>query len=503
MAKEKQEKVKKEKKPLSKKAKIWIALGTAFVFVVACAGTLLAVLLSPKIKLHGLAIANYESYKGIGAASFGETAENVAYAASEGSGKKDMKLAGITKENQCREIEFENDKGKIVKQNTRLIHFDAYDKFTLFTLTTNKKHNYVEENEIFNSFYRYEIGKHFIAINQTSFSYKDTRLLILDNETGKIYDMKEIIDSIEDMLKHENFGVYFLNIPNNEGVSFYNVQPVGQDNLLFKVVDFTNYDGNYNVSIIQVKLCEKSIEISERMNAMQFNNATNRDNFDSYGSMSIIMQDIYGNIFFKQTTYPGNIDKYQKVNKEFVELDTSATYIMGINSIMYKQQDSKTFYMNAKGEFEEINFDTQIISNENKFHYQNGNVIFAGNNNNKDYKITLDEEFDWKYTLEEFSFSTNNNTVAQGDFLYSFNAQTNVITKFDTRTSVSDNISSQYTFKNLNYNKNLDRVVFKAVDNSTMLEVDGYFDSKGVIHIGDFNSINYGNNKVYIVKPVN
>lgn len=143
-------KTKKKKKPLSKKAKIWIACVTAGVFIFASVATLLGVLLSKKrMNWHGLTIANYQNYIGIGAASFGggNGSKAVAYAGNEGdSGKGKMKLAGITKDNACEQIEFVNDKGKTYKQKARLIYFDSYDKFTLFALTTNSKYEYVESS---------------------------------------------------------------------------------------------------------------------------------------------------------------------------------------------------------------------------------------------------------------------------------------------------------------------------------------------------------------------
>ena len=69
--KEKSVKQPKEKKPLSKKAKIWISLGTAFVFVASAIAVVLALVLSPRaLNLHGLRVANFDNYAGIGAASF-------------------------------------------------------------------------------------------------------------------------------------------------------------------------------------------------------------------------------------------------------------------------------------------------------------------------------------------------------------------------------------------------------------------------------------------------
>lgn len=502
--KEKSVKQPKEKKPLSKKAKIWIALSTAFVFVASAVAVVLVLVLSPRaLNLHGLSVANYENYTGIGAASFDESkgATAVAYASGGKAGKEDMNLAGITKDNKCEKIEFENDNGKITKQNARLIHFDAYDKFTFFTLTTNKKYEFIEKPTQTYDNYGYDFDSNGIfSINNRGYSCKDTSFLILDNETGKIYDMKEIVKIIEEVIDVEHFVFSLMNIDDYYEMTYNVPEPVAQNYLLFKVKNYDN--GQEKMQIFQAKLTNGGIEISQRLNNMQTENFLNAvNNYGVLYASNFILSDKFGNLFARQMHDGGKFLKYQKTDGTFFECE-EATYTLGINSIMYKQKDSKIYFMNAKGEFEEIDFDTKIISKEAKFHYKHGNVIVVGENN-KTYKITLDNEFDWKYTIEEFLFSTDFDAVAQGDFLYSFNSETKVITKFDMKTSTPEEIDSQYTFKNLTYNKNLDRASFKAVDESTQLEVDGYFDSYGEIHIGDFDSVSIGNNKVYIIKPIN
>ena len=285
-------------------------------FVASAIAVVLALVLSPRaLNLHGLRVANFENYAGIGAASFdnGKKTTAVAYASGGSAGKKDMNLAGITKDNKCQKIEFENEMGKITKQNARLIHFDAYDKFTLFTLTTNKKYEFVESDKQYNNggySYRY-FSENFALINQY-YEYKDTSTLILDNETGKIYDMKEIVGVVQKFVNNKfGFEISFFNFDVNQMNNSVNIEPVGQKSLLMKVFDYSSNTNNNKISIFEAKLTENGVEVKQRMNSIQFDNFTNRSEWDQYVSEVKVSQDIYGNIFVKK-----NYEDYLKCKEE-------------------------------------------------------------------------------------------------------------------------------------------------------------------------------------------
>lgn len=495
----KQEKVKKEKVPLSKKAKMWIALGTASVFVASVVAVLLVCLLPKSINLHGLKISNFENYSGIGAASFGKSAENVAYAASDNVAKDKLNLAGITKNNKCEKIEFENEKGKITKQNARLIHFDAYDKFTLFTLTTNKNHEFVEFDDYSRDYIEYSFNYNSFYLTSdpsADYSYKDTSTFILDNETGKIYDMKEVVKGVGELLDYDKpsislFGLFDSSKMQAGGKKY---EPIGQKSILLKASAPDGKGGN-EFSIFQASLTDDGLKISQRINAMQFKNVFESQGLGTdssevyYNLNTLIQQDIFGNIFIRNYNYPNQFYMCQKNDGTFFDIFGCE---MGVNSVMYHGNS----YINAQGEFEEIELNSPIVNNDSKVYAKRGNVIFAGN-----YKITLDEKKPWLFSLETLAITDDG--VMQGDFFYRLDTVTGALSKYNMTTHETTVVDSQYEFKNLKYHKNLDRVLFKAVDTTSMLEVDGYFDDNGKIFIGDFNSINFEKSKVYIIKPVN
>lgn len=490
-------KTKKEKKPLSKKAKIWIACVTAGAFVFASVATLLGVLLSKKrMNWHGLTIANYQNYTGIGAASFGggSGSKAVAYAGNESdSGKDKMKLAGITKDNTCEQVEFVNDKGKTYKQKARLIYFDSYDKFTLFALTTNSKYEYFEnpssiENSICISSVELSIKKTESsgAYDWISYKHKDTSMFILDNDNGKIYDMYEIWKTLKKMYTQKDIGFMNFGIVS---LGTAQVDCFGTKNLLWYVEPY----GPDEIEIVQMTLTDNGVELSKRISNEQIRNWLP----ESYRYHGYFYQDIYGNIFSGYS--------YQKNDGTFVTLahDHGEKYTFGFNKVCYKTQGDKTYYLNESGEFVEIECNQPLISiSGTDFYYQKGNVLICGDKD-KVYKVTIDKNDVFGYTVEEFSFERQGTTVAQGNFVYSLNSETKSFTKFDLTTGTQIPIDSKYSFKNLNYTKNSNRVTFKAVDNTTMSEVDGYFADDGEIFIGEFKGIDYGKAKVYIIKPIN
>ena len=502
------EKVKKEKKPLSKKAKIWISIGTALVFVVACVGTLLAVLLSPKLRWHGLSIANFDSYVGIGAASFGksETASAVAYASADGAGKKDMKLAGITKDDMCLEIEFVNDKGKKVKQNANLVLFDAHDYFSFMVFSVDKNQEFLLKN---NYRYSYSYGDSRIGYMNLDNEYwlngNKNFMFILDNITGKIYDMREVAEVFYKTIKPDykeylSFTITFSNL------EYLGNQPSSHNYLMLKL-EISDNSGWSKFQLWQVLFKENNIEVSQKMNSMQYSN---------FGSaMGSVKYDRFGNTIIYMDT---NI-RIQKADGKF---DTKnfgkGSFKFGANSVLYYGVDSKTYYLNKNGEFEEISFDFEKIFDVShimdSFLYKTGNVRYHSFNTNQygnQYgfengfnlvKITLDEQVDWKFTMEAEVISFEWMTLAaREDKVYMLKDKKLYV--YDMQSKSTTEFESVYEFKNLAYSRVLDQVQFKAVDKISQLEVDGYFDENGAIHIGDFAGVKKGNNRVYVVKPLN
>lgn len=477
---------KKQKTPLSKKAKIWIACSTALVLVLASVGTLLGVLLSPKLNWHGLSIANYKSYSGIGAASFGnkKTASAVAYASNGSSGNDNMKLAGITQDNTCEEISFVNEKGRKVKQKAYLVLFDAYENYTLLGFSTNKDKEFVELNDTrslrigyFDKKIRFYVDDSLDTV-PTSLLDKTCYCFILDNNTGKIYDLREVVKAVKNMTKDifDGFQLYFNYV---EEKIFLNVQ--GNNN-------------GYNSGIlVRIDFYEQEIKVIEVLNAMQYKNFTNG---------SVYELDKYGNVIVE--------DAYLKLDGTFVDLEktNNIKYKLGINGVYYKKSGDKTYYLNKNGEFEEIEFDFDILDTLNYYYtfLRKNNIIYAFRSYNLEtrlYKIKLDNDYDWKFTIEsevicDVSCSSG---VIVGNFVVLF--ANNDIILYNTETKELTNHTSIYKYMEIKYYRNVNLVRFKAIDTSTRLEVDGYINENGEVEIGDFAGVSFGNTKVYIIKPLN
>lgn len=408
----------KKKKCLSKKAKIWIVCSICAIF--ACVGTFLAIFInqSRSINWHGFTIANYQNYMGIGVANFGDGNSSNVYASSFEDKSGELKLAGITKDNTCEEIEFVKNDGKIQKQNARLIHFDAYDKFTLFTLTTNDDYEFVEEKLL--GGYDYVFTKEYIRMGENnSISYKDASMFILDHKTGKIYNIQEVMKVAQEMFSTETLSLSFINLNNSNFTKQLLL-------ICWKGWDYSG--GNNLLGIIQISLTDSGMEVSKRLSDVQLSNW--KDNGDVSSVIDSISQDVYGNILKRGRDYYNNkkILAYQKNDGYFVTLDYShgETYTLGMNSVFYKQLNDKTYYLNDSGEFEEIEFDEILINVLNtEFYYKDGETILCGDDVNI-YKMNLDKSNAWKYEVEIISFprEQSNTTVGRGNFIYSLNLGT-------------------------------------------------------------------------------
>lgn len=338
--------------------------------------------------------------------------------------------------------------------------------------------------------------------------HKDTSMFILDNDNGKIYDMYEIWKTLKEIYSQKDTEYMSFRIAN---LGTAQVDCFGTKNLLVGV------DLNPGIEIVQMTLTDNGVELSKRVSNEQLINWFPENSYYwggvSSGVYECLDQDIYGNVlkmgrkWYSSSNYVDGCLSYQKNDGTFVTLgyDNGETYTFGFNKVLYKTQGDKTYYLNADGEFVEIECNQPLIDiSGTDFYYQKDNVLICGNNS-KIYKVTIDRNDVFGYTVEEFAFARegNDTTVAQGNFVYSLNSETKSFTKLDLTTGTQMSIDSKYSFKKLSYSKNSDKVTFKAVDNTTLGEVDGYFADDGEIFIGEFKGIDYGKAKVYIIKPIN
>ncbi len=410
-----------------------------------------------RLNWNGLSIANFEDYTGIGAVSFASQSTSKATYADEGHHNGKMKLAGFKEDNSCVEIEFEDDKGNIEKQNAHLLHFDAYTRFTLLSFTTDKNQEFVVSDK-----YNYRICSYrrsslnsFTLIN-SGMKYINSYFFILDNLTGKIYDFYDIIKAMQKAIGIKQLDITFSNL---DGLSRTHSDP----GHLMTDVKATDYNSKDEHHVFQISFKENNIEVVQRLNHTQ------RTNFGGYS-------DKYGNLVnlgpssFADTC--SNTLRYQKSNGQFeTKNEEGATFTFGANYIVYMTSNNKTYYLNATGEFEEIDMqDTPIVrlssiisssigESGSGLLYRKGNEIYYKILNTtysnsipyrtcKVIKLTLDETYDWKYSYEEIysmeGMETFFATIAQGNNLYiNTNPGLSVYNFITKETTI---INSQYIF---------------------------------------------------------
>ena len=139
------DKPKNEKKKLSRKTIVWInVIASALIVIVVPILIFLLAFYNPRLSWHGFTIANYKDYSAIGAVAFDSVEETATAYAAEGGKTYNKKLAGFINDNEYREIEFVNKKGKIVKQNAYLVHFDSYQHYSFMTFSTKKNQPFID-----------------------------------------------------------------------------------------------------------------------------------------------------------------------------------------------------------------------------------------------------------------------------------------------------------------------------------------------------------------------
>ena len=504
MKTQKDENVKKTKKKLSKKQFILINVLVSAVIVIAV--PILVLVLrnhKPRLNWDGFTIANYSDFSAIGAVDF-NTGDETATAYAAKSGKSfNTKLAGFISENECREIEFVNKKGKTVKQEAYLVHFDYYKNYSFMTFTTKKNHPFIDRD-----YYTYSYQLGFDGKNgYMYFDYPNHALdenyfsFILDNKTGKIYSIHEIAKTIAQAVGIYEICIEFSNSTNgtNNNTGYYRSL---ESEFIFATPKTNNlkYLGVYELSFSNV-----GMKIVQRMNAVQMKNFNDVDGMSFAFSESKF--DKFGNIFsFLKPHYQNT--KGEFVNPTFENLKSKG---LNVNGIMYATDDNGTHYLNREGVFEKIDFDESLLflNQYTNVLYREGNDLFLTSvSTTIDFvKLTLDDELEWKYTVQRKTILAErdlyNSPVIRAKGKHVYVLQNEKLYVYNMGSDTTTEIDNKYKFKDLIYSQTYDQVKFKAVDRSTMLEVDGYFDENGEIHIGNFAGVKKGLNRVYVVQPLN
>lgn len=464
-----------------------------FVLGLTCFSPLALTGCGKKLNWNGLSIVGFENFVGIGAVSFED--EKIAHA-DEGGVPHKMKLAGFKADEMCEEIRFENEKGKISKQDAHLLHFDAYENCTLVSFTTDKKQDFINYDSCDYTFYS---SNDFTIHDSTSYGYinktfhpKNSFFFIIDNISGKIYDMRDVVKGIEKVCNIKDFRFGISGFPGFDGFGTTGYSLNNNNFLMMFITENTN-NSETRSYVCQLSFENNNVKVTLRMNNIQSKNFTSMTGYvktDRFGHMFSVM-DLY---------YSLQIFRCQKPDGLFLELDNDAIYKLGINSILYMQNDNSTYYLNEDSQFVEIDFDFDaIVTRVDNLHFYDGAAY--GSNSSNLLKFVFDKQHVWKYVSESIALPVGGTMVGSDNRIYILNDKSIYVYDIDVNTTTK--IDSKYEFKNMTYNKNYDQVKFKAVDTSTLLEVDGYFTEEGEIVIGDFEGLKSGLNRVFIVKPLN
>lgn len=490
-----------------------------------------------RLDWNGYMISGFSDFSAMGAAVIDtDGASSVAYAVDEVSPIGDKKdnhdahLVGFKNDGSFEKIKFKDEDGKLHSQDAKLIHFDTYKKFSVASFSSDKDLNYVDIGKYGYEFWRSDDPKRplqfildsvyphdFCENGDRTYGYDDSAFFIIDNETGKIYDIEHIIEKIKDAIYKDVGEVpLFINTINLNNI--YN--PIEYDYILMGVEFYADNKSNYYLFEISFK--DNNIEVTQRMNKTQFNNFS----FGNRGYESLIYEylycDKYGNIVWMDDSLSHY--NYQKTDGTFGQIDKNGTLKLSPNGIFY-YQNAELQYLNKYGVLESItNTEIKVLDVFNnignsevnyKYLYQKENIIYLAYSNpnvpkHALMKMILSKENDWDYSLEFVDFNDGKtpsyradgtSVAANGGYLYELT--NGVLMKYNIETGEHQEYESKYQFKDLKYNKKLSQVTFMAVDKTTMTEVEGYFDENNEIVIGDFKDVNRGLNRVYVVKPIN
>ncbi len=543
---------------MTKKKKCIIASVASAVALVLVAAIIIPIVIfanrdkdnNENVDWNNLTIAGFENFTALGSAVFdtdgasvvadgnGLVASSVSDKQDKHDRKDDAHLVGFKKDGKCEKIKFEDEKGNKHEQDLKLIHFEAYEHFS-FAMFTEKDDEYLNFDEYYYQFMYWKNTEGYttgIGANDEYFEHyysKEYHTFLIDNKTGKIYGFEDIVETVAKTFKDD---FYLEPVTVNEKRNSYDY-----DYILFKA----HTSDNDKVAVYQLTFEKNKIKITERINAVQFENFVY--SITSSGgyleSSPEIYCDRYGNITLNNSYWREQIGKviYQKTDGTFGEIPADMSRkntILSPNGIFYYKEKStsddpdKVYCLNQNGELEltslgntELfnlyrNFTESSYYRVSKFLYQKDNVIYLAYATPQDnpqkhglMKMVLSEENDYDYTLEFVDYNENvgityygdgaNKTLVAANDDYVYELRQNVLKKYDIETGASTVYESQYTFKGLKFNKKLNQVTFVAIDQSTMMEVGGYFDENNEIVIGDFKDANRGLNRVYVIKPLN
>ena len=543
---------------MTKKKKCIIASVASAVALVLVAAIIIPIVIftnrdkdnNENIDWNNLTIAGFENFTALGSAVFdtdgasvvadrnGLVASSVSDKQDKHDKKDDAHLVGFKKDGKCEKIKFEDEKGNKYEQDLKLIHFEAYEHFS-FAMFTEKDDEYLDFDEYYYQFMYWENTEGYttgIGAKDEHFEHyysNEYHTFLIDNKTGKIYSFEDIVETVKETFKDD---FYLEPVTVNEKRNSYDY-----DYILFKAHTFDND----KVAVYQLTFEKNKINITERINAVQFENfvysITSSGGY--LGSYPEIYCDRYGNITLNNSYWREQIGKviYQTTDGTFGEISADMSRkntILSPNGIFYYKEQSisddpdKVYCLNQNGELELTSLGNTELFNlyrdftessyyrVSKFLYQKDNVIYLAYATPQDnpqkhglMKMVLSEENDYDYTLEFVDYNENvgityygdgaNKTLVAANDDYVYELRQNVLKKYDIETGASTLYESQYTFKGLKFNKKLNQVTFVAVDQSTMMEVGGYFDENNEIVIGDFKDVNRGLNRVYVIKSLN
>lgn len=532
---------------MTKKKKGILISIISFAVVLAIALPILIINIVKKnkgIDWDGFLISGFSEFSAMGAAVIDDSGvSTVAYAAGDAGivaskkDKHDAHLVGFKKDGSFEKIKFKDEDGKTHNQNAKLIHLDVRGRFSIASFSNNSDVEYVDiehygysfsvsddqDREIYYHIDNVEPIDYYVTGGR-SYSYEDSALFIIDNVTGKIYNMENIIDKIKEPI-YEKYGEvsFILETINLNYVDY----PFDVENILFSV-EF--YSDSNKMWLFEAKFKNNNIELTQRMNDTQM------DNFipdEPNGSKPYLewglFSDKFGNIIWNEEE--SSVYNYQKRDGSFGKIEGYSRPVLSPNGVIYfEKSGSQIYYLNALGEIELTTLSgIELIDSFKNFYNSNSKYKYLYKNENAFYfaysnhglskrhalmKMVISEANDWEYSLEFVDFndgiipdyntlSLEDRTSAAANDGYLYELASGVLRRYDIETGEHHVYESKYKFKSLEFNRHLGQVTFKAVDESTMMEVEGYFDENNEIVLGDFKDVNRGLNRVYVVKPLN
>ncbi len=437
-----------------KKPALWKVVTAIACVLVVVAGAITGLvigLINSGYNIDKMYIANFNSYKAIGAGyinSTGKTASasglSVAYAASSNDGGEKY-LMGQKEDGSFEKIAFsKTQNGKPEKQQQGYItNILSFNRFTF--LEWNRIKNEKSEGEWYKSFRN--------DYNDTS---KDAyKTFILDNKTGKIFDLKSVQIYRFDF---EPNGEYGMGKYEGGNCVYFDFHPYFEDKAIYKV----------SVENGDLKI-EKVISNKE----IQF--------YDFFS-------DKYGNLFVNENYYISNRNV----------MNLSKTVFKSLNGVVYSEDGMK---VNENGEFVDTSFVDSLYLEREDMIKKVGNVEYYYSN--KPYKKENIYKITWR-NEEEFSCEVipveayTEEYVTTDDKIYFLKEENIFAVEIETGKKIEQEIGAGYIFYNISTD-NLGNVLFDGMKKQGMVKVKGIIYNNGQIDIS-LSKVKY---VVYYIKPLN